>query len=112
MIKVLALFFLISTVHAYVPTVESLFRYGGNADVTSNGLSINLTVKKIQPGEKPGSTSSEPSLLKDDKDCKSTGAVTACPPGASFVDGFIGTDSAGCGALQLPNRSCYDIVNK
>lgn len=68
MIKVLALFFfLASSVHAYVPTVESLFRHGANPDVTANGLSLTLVVKKILPGEKPGTSVHDVSLLKNEK---------------------------------------------
>lgn len=33
---------------AFVPTVESLFRNGGNPDVTVNGVSLTFSVKKIQ----------------------------------------------------------------
>lgn len=66
MMKVLALVLFVSaSVHAYVPTVESLFRHGSNPDVSANGLSLTMVVKKIQPGEKAGST--ESSLLKDEK---------------------------------------------
>jgi hypothetical protein len=66
MMKVLALFlFVTASVHAYVPTVESLFRHGSNPDVTANGLSMTMVVKKIQPGEKAGSA--ESTLLKDEK---------------------------------------------
>ena len=54
---------------------------------------------------------SQTQLLRDDKDCKSNGAVPACPAGAvSYADNFIGTDSAGCNLLS--DRYCYDIVNK
>lgn len=67
MMKVLALFFFVSTsVQAYVPTVESLFRHGSNPDVTANGLAITMVVKRVQPGEKPAGSSSD-SLLKDEK---------------------------------------------
>lgn len=64
MMKVLALFLLVSTsVEAYVPTVESLFRHGSNPEVTANGLSLTLVVKKVQPGEKAGSSGT--ALLTD-----------------------------------------------
>lgn len=67
MMKVLALFFFVSaSVHAYVPTVESLFRHGSNPDVTANGLSVTMVVKRIQPGEKAAGSTSD-SLLKDEK---------------------------------------------
>lgn len=67
MIKALLAFCLFSSAYAYVPTVESLFRFGSNPDVTANGLSLTLIVKKIQAGEKIGSSTNELSLLKDDK---------------------------------------------
>jgi hypothetical protein len=67
MIKVFALLLLISSAHAYVPTVESLFRFGSNPDVMQNGLSLTLVVKKIQPGEKPGNSVTDVSLIKDEK---------------------------------------------
>jgi hypothetical protein len=39
---------------AYVPTVESLFRHGSNPDISSNGLSLTLIVKKMdQQSKKP-----------------------------------------------------------
>lgn len=58
------LLLLTSVAHAYVPTVESLFRHGSNPDVTTNGVSLTLIVKKIQPGEKPTATQ-DVSLLKE-----------------------------------------------
>lgn len=67
MMKLLALLTLISSAHAYVPTVESLFRHGGNPDVTTNGLTITLAVKKIEAGEKTSGTSSEGTLLKEER---------------------------------------------
>ena len=67
MMKVLALaLFVTTSAQAYVPTVESLFRHGSNPDVTANGLSITMVVKKIQPGDKSGNQTESP-LLKDDK---------------------------------------------
>jgi hypothetical protein len=36
---------------AYVPTVESLFRHGSNADVSTTGVSFTLALKKMTPGE-------------------------------------------------------------
>lgn len=68
MTKVFALFFLLlSTAHAFVPTVESLFRHGANPDITANGLSLTLVIKKNQTGERPGASVNNASLLKDDK---------------------------------------------
>jgi hypothetical protein len=49
MIKVLVLFLFSLAAHAYVPTVESLFRHGANADVSGNGISFSLQIKKITP---------------------------------------------------------------
>lgn len=66
MMKVLVLvLFAITSAHAYVPTVESLFRHGSNPDVSANGMSITMVVKKIQPGDKGEGSSDH--LLKDDK---------------------------------------------
>lgn len=60
MIRFFLLTLLISTqAFAYVPTIESLFRHGSNADVTANGVSFTLALKKIAPGEAgkaPGAT--------------------------------------------------------
>lgn len=57
-------------------------------------------------------TESETTLLKDDKDCKSINAVPYCGPvGVTYASGYNGIDSSGCGGL-IPERSCYDIVNK
>lgn len=69
MMKFLCSLLLLSSVaHAYVPTVESLFRHGSNPDVTANGTSLTLVVKKLQPGEKSAPTSiSDVTLLKDEK---------------------------------------------
>lgn len=67
MIKVLALFLCVNTAFAYVPTVESLFRHGSNPEVSVNGLSLTLVVKKIQPGEKTTSNVGDVSLLQDEK---------------------------------------------
>lgn len=52
MMKVLALFFFVTSVHAYVPTVESMFRHGSNPEVPANGISLTFVVKKVLPGEK------------------------------------------------------------
>ncbi len=68
MMKAFVLLTLFATsVQAYVPTVESLFRHGANPDITANALSLTLVVKKIQPGEKPGTSVNDVSLLTDDK---------------------------------------------
>ncbi|HXH75139.1 MAG TPA: hypothetical protein VNJ08_09260 [Bacteriovoracaceae bacterium] len=54
MIKFVLLFIMSAQAMAYVPTVESLFRHGGNQDVTSNTITMNLRVSRVQPGgEKP-----------------------------------------------------------
>ena len=67
MIKVLAALFLISHAYAYVPTVESLFRFGGNPDVSTNGLSLTMVVKKINQAEKANRTEGNESTLKEDR---------------------------------------------
>lgn len=61
----LAALFVSSSVFAYVPTVESLFRHGSNPEVTANGVSITFVVKKIEVGTK--SSGSDVSLLNETK---------------------------------------------
>ena len=57
MIKiVLASLLLTSVAHAYVPTVESLFRHGSNPDVTGNGISLTMVVKKMGEEKTPVTT--------------------------------------------------------
>ncbi len=54
MIKgIIFLFLLSSSAFAYVPTVESLFRHGSNPDVSVNGVSLTLVVKRLQPAVNP-----------------------------------------------------------
>lgn len=64
MIRVLFLLTVISSnAAAYVPTIESLFRHGSNADVTANGVSFTMVVKRVIPGEQaeaPGQASTNP----------------------------------------------------
>lgn len=68
MIKVLLLFFLSTSAFAFVPTVESLLRNGSNAEITTNGVSIALVVKKVQAGEKTEQSSGDASLLQVERD--------------------------------------------
>jgi len=65
--KLLILLFLSTNIEAYVPTVESLFRHGGNPDISANGIMLAMTVKKIHPGEKPNSVN-DASLLHEEKE--------------------------------------------
>lgn len=52
MIRFLLLLTLFSAqAFAYVPTVESLFRHGSNPEVTANGVSFTMAIRKIVPGE-------------------------------------------------------------
>lgn len=68
MMKFLCSFLLLTSIaHAYVPTVESLFRHGSNPDVTANGISLTLIVKKLQAGEKTPTSVSDVTLLRDEK---------------------------------------------
>lgn len=64
MMSIFTLIILITSAFAYVPTVESLFRFGSNPDVTQNEVVINLSIKKIQSGEKEVSGS----LVTSDED--------------------------------------------
>lgn len=66
MIKTALLFLTLSfTAEAFVPTVESLFRNGSNPDITENGVSVTLKVKKAQlSGEKPEGILQDVSLVK------------------------------------------------
>ncbi len=51
--KILLLSVLVSTqVMAYVPSVESLFRHGPNPDISANGVSLTLSVKKMEASSK------------------------------------------------------------
>ena len=53
MMKFLFLICLLSqSLLAYVPTVESLFRNSSNPDITTNGISVTLKVKKIDGAQK------------------------------------------------------------
>jgi hypothetical protein len=45
--KLLILFLVSLNAHSYVPTVEALFRNGNNAEIKSNTIVGNFTVKKI-----------------------------------------------------------------
>lgn len=57
-----ALFSLISfSALAYVPTVESLYRFGGNSEVTANAAVISFVVRKINNEDQ------DDSLLKEKK---------------------------------------------
>jgi hypothetical protein len=44
------IFFLSLDAFSYVPTVESLFRHGGNPDVTSSSVVLNFKVTKVAGG--------------------------------------------------------------
>ncbi len=59
--------FLTSQALAYVPTVESLFRHGPNPDVTANGVSLTLTVKRYEGAPGKENQKTESSLLSDTK---------------------------------------------
>jgi hypothetical protein len=49
MIKIfLGIFFISANAYAYVPTVESIFRHGGNAEITANTVAMNLKVTKLK----------------------------------------------------------------
>lgn len=50
---------------AFVPTIESLFRHGSNPDVTANGVSFTMAVRKIVPGEEGATT--EPAVVPEQK---------------------------------------------
>ncbi len=43
----LVLFLFSAQAFAFVPTIESLFRHGSNADVTANGVTFTMQVKKL-----------------------------------------------------------------
>lgn len=67
MIKFVALLLFVTNLYAYVPTVESLFRHGSNPDISANGISLTMTVKKIHPGEKSTHVN-DASLLVEEKE--------------------------------------------
>ena len=54
-----------SPVFAFVPTVESLFRHGSNPDISGNGISLSLTVKRIDQAEKASPEVQVASSLKE-----------------------------------------------
>lgn len=65
--KIFLLLFLVTTsALAYVPTVESLLRHGGNPDISATGISLTLNVKRINAAASTSSTQ-ETSLLKETK---------------------------------------------
>ncbi len=68
MMKVLILLFISFSSEAYVPTVESLFRHGANADVTANGVTLTMSVKRIKVEEKSSDSVQDVSLLKDENE--------------------------------------------
>ena len=68
MMKIFALVVLFSlNATAYVPTVESLFRHGGNPDVTANGVSLTLKVTKMTVADRVQGNVNDASLLSDDR---------------------------------------------
>lgn len=67
MMKFLVLFFVLSSAHAYVPTVESLFRHGSNPDISGNGMNITFVVKRMEAINKDKSQSQDISLISDAK---------------------------------------------
>lgn len=64
----LSLVFVSSSVFGFVPTVESLFRHGSNPDVTADGVTLTLSVKRINQGEKTISNITDASLLSDERE--------------------------------------------
>lgn len=54
MISALLSLFFVTSALAYVPTVESLFRFGGNPDVTTNAAVVSFVVRKIDEGTSSG----------------------------------------------------------
>jgi hypothetical protein len=49
--KIFLVVFFIGAANAYVPTVESLFRNGSNPDIVSNGVSVQMKIKKLTTSE-------------------------------------------------------------
>lgn len=64
----LSLLLVTTAVQAYVPTVESLFRHGGNPDVNSTGSSVTFVVSRMQMGERLTNNLNDSTLLKNDKE--------------------------------------------
>ncbi|MBA2404239.1 MAG: hypothetical protein H0V66_05670 [Bdellovibrionales bacterium] len=62
----LTLIFVSSNAFAYIPSVESLFRHGSNPDITANGVSLTLVVKRIEVTDKVEPKNND-SLLKESK---------------------------------------------
>lgn len=63
----LAVFLLTTQALAYVPTVESLFRHGPNPDITANGVSLTLVVRRFEGSATKDPQKNESSLLTDSK---------------------------------------------
>jgi hypothetical protein len=51
MIKILFILFFSQLAFGYIPTVESLFRHGGNPEVLVNGVSLSFSVTKYEQDE-------------------------------------------------------------
>lgn len=67
-IFLLSLALVTTSVLGYVPTVESLFRHGANPDVTADGVTLTLNVKRINQGEKTISSITDASLLSGERE--------------------------------------------
>ncbi len=63
---VLFLSLISASAFAYVPPVESLFRHGGNPEISATGISVTMNVKRLEAGTKP-TTTHDVSLLKETK---------------------------------------------
>lgn len=67
-IMLLTCAFITSTTWGFVPTVESLFRHGSNPDVTADGVTLTLNIKRINQGEKTISNITDASLLRSERE--------------------------------------------
>lgn len=64
--RLITFFLVIASIHvvAYVPTVEGLFRHGGNPDVTTNALVITASVAPHNPYEEKTEPAANPLWVK------------------------------------------------
>jgi hypothetical protein len=68
MIQIVLALLLSTSIYAYVPTVESLFRNGANQEVESNGSAITMVVKKIEVAPKSTASTTDVALLASSRE--------------------------------------------
>jgi hypothetical protein len=100
-----------SSLYAFVPSVESLFRHGSNPDVTANGVMVTLSLKKIDSqstvNEKDSGEVSRPTdfyrLFFTKINSETMKVAQAHYDNASFNDNNLK------GKIYYPNFSAYTV---